>query len=135
MDHNNNVIDFTVDPSLSSSTRPSPASQCHNRSSSCNQSAPHQERETDSDETSLREDGVRGNSNRRVTDQKECCDDADSLNRLISPKTESDATSPRAASEPQELIAVDEIRDDIEIIVDLYILLENTRWLFHCVLW
>ena len=29
----------------------------------------------------------------------------------------------------------EQVRDDIELIVDIYLLLENTRWILHSLLW
>ena len=127
MDHNNNVIDSTDDPVLSSSFTSS--SQCQETRSS---PAASQLSVSDGDEErEAQEDGVRGNSLALVSTEKDCCD-GDSQ-RLNLPKRESDASS--RDSEPQDLVTLDEIRDDIELIVDLYLILENTRWLFHSVLW
>lgn len=73
---------------------------------------------------------LRDQGNRRVHETGSCDSESQWSH---SEKREPDA-SPSDA-EQADLIAIDEMRDDIELIVDLYLLVENTRWLFRCLLW
>lgn len=123
MDLNNNVIDCTQGPSSPASCAP-PSPPCHKITTDSSLITDL----VDEEHVKL-DDGVRGNS--LVIDGKRYYD-SDSQCHSLQRKESATSTSD---SESLELIPVEEIRDDIELIVDLYLLLENTRWLFHCVLW
>lgn len=118
MDLNNNVIETAI-PVLSSTASASLTS-VHRR----------QEPTAGEDEESV-VCSLRDHGNRRVHETSNC----DSESQWTqSDKREADPADP-CDTEQADLIAVEEMRDDIELIVDLYLLVENTRWLFRCLLW
>lgn len=122
MDLNNNVIETSI-PRLPSLVSSSPSNIAIRESHESDAGG------EDTDVCPLREDGVI--SDGRV-DETDSCDPESQWS--YSQKRESDPVTPRDM-EDQEVIGVEDMRDDIELIVDLYLFVENTRWLFRCLLW
>lgn len=58
-----------------------------------------------------------------------CC------NCISEPSVEEWVSEDEDDDEHDELLAVEYVRDDIEILVDIYLLIEKARWLLHSILW